>query len=90
MLVELRSSSSKSGGDVNVALVDKRSEDYVKTAAFKAYSGNATTLGTVSVSSSNIFDRENLANMPEIVVDESKPFTTIQVKLHDGQKLRLK
>ena len=76
-------------GDVTVNLVDKRSEEYVET--FRSFSGTGTSLGTAiptNHTTDGVVDPSTLASPPSPppAVDESKPTTTIQVKLLNGQR----
>jgi UBX domain-containing protein 1 len=75
------------GGNVVVGLVDKRTEVYVEE--FRSFSGQGTSLGTnvatVSSTTDNIFDPVSLPATPASV-DDSKPTTSIAVRLIDGQR----
>lgn len=79
-------------GPVDVHLDDRRGEDYVPPPppAYVAFSGQGVSLrGEGSSSSSSSFTPEALANV-SVAVDESAPTTVLQIRTHDGKKLRLK
>lgn len=71
-------------GDLNVELIDKKTEEYKPPPkpAVVAFSGAGQSLGG-QVSGTK-------AAAKKIVVDESQPVTTLQIRLHDGQRLTLK
>lgn len=78
--------------NVTVNLIDKRSEEYVET--FRSFSGTGTSLGTSSSSTTDntigVFEPSSssvlLPSTTQQVVDTSRPFTSIQVKLLNGTK----
>ncbi len=74
------------GGNVVVGLVDKRQEDYVET--FQSFSGAGATLGNSTAITGSIVDPASLpAPTP---LDESRPSTSIQVRLPNGKRQVLK
>jgi UBX domain-containing protein 1 len=69
---------------VTVGLIDKRREEYVEE--FQSFSGEGATLGA-SVSGNTV----DPASLPEAVpVDPARPFTSIQVRLPNGQRKVIK
>jgi UBX domain-containing protein 1 len=82
--------------NVTVNLLDKRTEEYVET--FRSFSGTGTSLGTSSSSTTDnntigVFEPSSSSSsvlLPSTtttqVVDTSRPFTSIQVKLLNGTK----
>lgn len=79
---------------LEVALEDKRSEEYVAPPppAYVAFS-KGTALGSVQKSSTEalVINAELIASLgPASPLDESKPSTTLQVKTVDGKRLRIK
>ena len=72
-------------GNITVGLVDKRSEEYVET--FRSFSGQGATLGSSAVHGNSV----DVASLPEATeVDESRPTTSIAVRLPNGQRKVLK
>jgi UBX domain-containing protein 1 len=70
---------------VTVGLIDKRREEYVEE--FQSFSGEGATLGAVAVSGNTV----DPASLPEAVpVDPARPFTSIQVRLPNGQRKVIK
>lgn len=80
---------------IDINLNDKRSEDYVAPPppAYVAFSGG-NSLGSSSSSSSSsgvgVFTPAVLSLVSVPDVDESQPTTTLQVRMHDGKKLKIK
>lgn len=74
------------GGNISVGLVDKRQEEYVET--FRSFSGAGATLGnSVAVTGSTV----DPSSLPEAApVDESRPTTSIAVRLPNGKRKVLK
>jgi UBX domain-containing protein 1 len=100
-LNDASTSSDGSGGDMEVGLVDKRHMEYkddqsssaAAAAAPSAFSGVGQSLGDSSSSTTTnnagIISTDNDTNtLP--TVDESKPQTTIQIRLINGKKLIVK
>jgi len=83
------------GGEVGVNIEDHRTEDYVKPKqTLQAFTGKGHTLGSPTP---NIVESEKpmapvaaasaIPSQPTFKVDESKPVTTIQIRLSDGTRL---
>lgn len=93
IILELRPITLEKGKGpiaLDVRLDDKRSEDYIPP-AYVAFSSGTTLGGTRDTSTSYIITPEILATLPPLTaIDESKPTTTLQVRTHDGRKLKLK
>jgi len=68
------------GGDVNVAVVDKRGEDYSPPTAMQG--GRAAS----SSAPAKIEDPVAAKGEGSVAVDASKPTTKIQIRFHDGSK----
>ncbi|XP_045175339.2 NSFL1 cofactor p47-like [Mercenaria mercenaria] len=82
------------GGEVNLNMEDHRAEDYVKPKVpVKAFSGEGNLLGSPTprvVGASTPSKGSNStpsSNQSTVKVDESQPFTTIQIRLADGTRL---
>jgi hypothetical protein len=82
---------------LDVQLKDCRSEDFVPPPppAYVAFSGTGSTLRGESSSnspnsSSFIFTSSVLAEAVPLVLDETKPSTTLQVKTTQGKKIKIK
>ena len=92
---ELSSPPSKSNSPkpvVDILLDDKRGEDYVAPPppAYVAYGGQGISLASSSTSSSStIIQAANIPNQP-INLNAAIPSTTLQLKLLNNKKLRLK
>ncbi|CAH0519894.1 unnamed protein product [Peronospora belbahrii] len=74
---------------VEISLVDKREEDYVAppAPAYTAFSGQGQTMGSTTYAAEAVVQGETLtAERP--VIDDKKPTTTLQLRLHNGQRLR--
>ncbi|GMF19724.1 unnamed protein product [Phytophthora fragariaefolia] len=77
------------GEPVEISLVDKRAEDYVAPAppAYTAFSGEGQSMGAASYAADAVIQGDaEPAERP--VVDDRKPSTTLQIRLHGGQRLR--
>ena len=55
-----------------------------------AYSGSGSTVGGNNISDDAYIFTEDALTPYELTVDETKPTTTVQIKLHDGKRLKLK
>jgi len=91
---ELASSADPVNRSLNVNLSDKRGEDFTPPAppAYVAFSGEVHTLGgndNVEINESSIFNFSTVSDTTP-TIDESKPTTTIQVRLNNGKKIRIK
>lgn len=76
---------AENGGNVTVGLIDKRQEEYVET--FQSFSGEGATLGATAVSGNTV----DPAELPEPTdADASRPTTSIQVRLPNGQRKVIK
>ncbi|KAE9028996.1 hypothetical protein PF011_g1293 [Phytophthora fragariae] len=74
---------------VEISLVDKRSEDYVAPPppAYTAFSGEGQTMGSTAYAADAVIQGAAVpASRP--VADDKKPTTTLQIRLHNGQRLR--
>ncbi|GMF28137.1 unnamed protein product [Phytophthora lilii] len=74
---------------VEISLVDKREEDYVAppAPAYTAFSGEGQTMGSTSYAAEAVIHGADVpAERP--VIDDKKPTTTLQIRLHNGQRLR--
>jgi UBX domain-containing protein 1 len=72
-------------GNITVGLVDKRSEEYVEN--FQSFSGAGAALGTSAVQGNTV---EAASLPPAVEVDASRPSTSIQVRLPNGQRKVIK
>jgi len=78
---------------LNCRLTDKRPEKYEPPPPppYIAFSGAGNATGTVVSESAYIFTSVEMASLPTVVCDESRPSTLIQVKQTSGpKKLRIK
>jgi UBX domain-containing protein 1 len=76
---------AENGGNVTVGLIDKRQEEYVEQ--FQSFSGQGASLGASTVSGNTV----DPADLPEpTVADASRPTTSIQVRLPNGQRKVIK
>lgn len=73
-------------GSITVGLVDKRSEEYVEQ--FQSFSGAGATLGNSTAVQGNTVEAAGLP--PAVEVDASRPSTSIQVRLPNGQRKVIK
>ncbi|PVD33771.1 hypothetical protein C0Q70_05031 [Pomacea canaliculata] len=78
------------GGEVNLNMEDHRQEEYVKPkTAIKAFSGQGHMLGSpvpaVVISNPSSGDGGGALSVSQVSVDGSKPLTTLQIRLADGQ-----
>eukprot|EP01094_Clydonella_sp_ATCC50884_P005203 TRINITY_DN1416_c0_g1_i2.p1 TRINITY_DN1416_c0_g1~~TRINITY_DN1416_c0_g1_i2.p1 ORF type:complete len:242 (-),score=60.93 TRINITY_DN1416_c0_g1_i2:220-945(-) len=80
-------------GDVDVNLVDKKQEKYKKPKIpFKAFKGGGNRLGSdgptyQEVQAPASTSSTSAASAPKPTVDESRPTTSIQLRLADGTRL---
>jgi UBX domain-containing protein 1 len=75
--------------EVMVNLVNKKAENYVPPPkVFKAFEGGGRTLS--SSSSTQYVPPPTTGQSFSYKCDETKPFTTLQIRLHDGTKLTAK
>lgn len=80
---------AEGGADLDVRLEDKTSEDYVPP-AYVAYSGSGHSMGSSAAADGALVSSGSSADaLEQAVVDDSKPKTTIAVRLHTGKRLRL-
>jgi UBX domain-containing protein 1 len=81
-------SAEAESGKVVVGLVDKRDQDYHEE--FRSFSGQGTSLGGMAGGAGNTFDPRTFAaessTTAPVVLDESTPHTSIQVRLLNGQR----
>lgn len=86
---ELRALASNEGKALNVAINDKRGENYTAP-AYIAFGGESQTLGgTTELDANSIFSPDQISDIPP-VLDESAPTTTVQIRLKNGKKIRVK
>lgn len=83
----------EAGGDeeLDLNLVDKHEEDWIKP-AYVAFS-NGNTLGSAVVSEDSfVLDPDIVSTFPTAPepVDDSQPHTTVQVRTLTGQRLKIK
>ncbi|KAG1689602.1 hypothetical protein DVH05_002111 [Phytophthora capsici] len=74
---------------VEISLVDKRQEDYVAPPppAYTAFSGEGQTMGSATYAAESVIQGDaEAAERP--IIDDKKPTTTLQIRLHNGQRLR--
>ena len=81
------------GGSVNVALDNRGHEDYTPPPppAYVAFGGTGSSLGSsVASDGAFVFTPDMMARSSVPVINETSPTTTLQVRTHDGKKLRVK
>eukprot|EP01035_Chromulina_nebulosa_P017926 gene17926-23548_t len=80
------------GKELTVELADKRQEEYKAppAPAYIPYSGTGASLGSSQSDDACIFTPDILEDVEEIIVNNNRPSTTVQIKTHNGQKLKLK
>eukprot|EP00903_Cladosiphon_okamuranus_P009992 g9478.t1 len=81
-------SETDPGKGADVKLVDKRNEEYVAP-AYVAFGGDGQTMGSSAVAAGAVMDATaapDAAEVPE--VDAAQPATTLQIRLHDGRRVR--
>lgn len=82
---------SSEGKEMNMSLVDKRTEDYATPPEplYNAYSGSGCSVGSSApVAGAVVASGDSKAGT--FSLDESQPTTTIQFRLSDGKKIRAK
>lgn len=74
---------------VEISLVDKREEDYVAppAPAYTAFSGQGQTMGSTTYAADAVIQGAAQATTRP-VVDNKKSTTTLQLRLHNGERLR--
>lgn len=72
------------GTDLSVSIVNKATEEYVPP-AYVAYSGSGHSIGAAAAQDGAVVESTGV-DLP--VVDDSKPKTTIAVRLHTGKRMR--
>ena len=78
---------------MDIHLEDKRGEDYQAPPppAYVAFSGAGVSLRSeVNSSGAGVVTPAVLGGVDVPGVDESQPNTTVQVRMHDGKKLKIK
>eukprot|EP00752_Nemacystus_decipiens_P005684 g5144.t1 len=79
---------SKEGYGTDVKLVDKRNEEYVAP-AYVAFGGDGQTMGSSAVAAGAVMDATAAPDATEVPdVDAAQPATTLQIRLHDGRRVR--
>uniref|UniRef100_M4BRU2 SEP domain-containing protein n=1 Tax=Hyaloperonospora arabidopsidis (strain Emoy2) TaxID=559515 RepID=M4BRU2_HYAAE len=75
---------------VEISLVDKREEEYVAPPppAYTAFSGEGQVMGSRTYGAEVVIQGEAVQTAERPVVDDKKPTTTLQLRLHNGQRLR--
>lgn len=89
--IELRATHRR----LDVQLVDKREEEYVAPpppayVAFSGLGGSLRSATTATESDAFVFSADILSDVAPIVLDNTQPTTTIQIKTPTGKPLRLK
>jgi len=84
--------STEPRGDVEILLVDKRSENYVPPFSSAAWNNGAEghVMGKKAGQPSTTFSSDSITDAEQVALDDAKPSTTIQVKMANGEKLKLK
>ena len=75
-------------GDVTVSLNDKRGETFTPP-PYSAFGGEAQSLGSSSSTPSEVFSADTIPDGTP-TVDEAAPSTTIQIRLANGKRLKVK
>lgn len=83
---ELREKARAVGGDLDVSVEDHRGEEY-KEPAYRAFGGSGAALGAATAAPSSAVVKGGSGKA--VAVDESKPTTTIQVKLANGKREKI-
>ncbi|TMW62308.1 hypothetical protein Poli38472_009801 [Pythium oligandrum] len=73
---------------VEIELVDRRHEEYnaPPAPAYTAFSGAGQAIGSTSYAAEVVVSGDIPAQRP--VIDDKKPTTTLQIRLHNGSRLR--
>ncbi|DBA04317.1 TPA: hypothetical protein N0F65_002079 [Lagenidium giganteum] len=74
---------------VDISLVDKRHEDFKAppAPAYTAFSGQGQTMGSSGFAADVVMQQGAVA-AERPVIDDKKPKTTLQIRLHNGNRLR--
>ncbi|CAM9460603.1 unnamed protein product [Ectocarpus sp. 8 AP-2014] len=76
------------GKGTDVKLVDKQNEDYVAP-PYVAFGGDGQTMGASTVAEGAVMTATGAPEASEAPeVDASQPSTTLQIRLHDGRRVR--
>lgn len=78
------------GRNLDVSLEDKREEEYIPPAYTAFSGGNSLGSSSSSTSSAYTFSPEMMAGADLSAVDETQPVTTLQIRTHNGKKIRIK
>ena len=75
---------------VEISLVDKREEAYVAPPppAYTAFSGEGQVMGSRTYGAEAVIRGDEVQTAERPVIDDKKPTTTLQIRLHNGQRLR--
>jgi hypothetical protein len=78
-------------GVAHIALDNKGDLNYEPPyRPYVAFGGAGATIGGSSSAESITFSVDTIRNARVAILNDQQPSTTLQVKLHDGKKLRLK
>lgn len=74
---------------VEISLVDKRQENYVAPPppSYTAFSGEGQTMGSTTYATEAVI-RGDAEPAERPIIDDKKPTTTLQIRLHNGQRIR--
>ncbi|KAL0586338.1 hypothetical protein ABG067_003951 [Albugo candida] len=89
-VVPMELESADRSQHVDISLIDKRQEEYQAPPPpqYTAFSGEGQSMGSASSGEGTIFRSGNIAAVESPVVDDKKPVTTLQIRLHNGTRLR--
>ncbi len=77
--------------EVMVNLINKKGESYVPPPkTFKAFEGGGRSLGSSTTTTTTVAPSVKQTSNFAYKCDESKPFTTLQIRLYDGTTLKAK